>query len=260
MSLARRALPAHGRLDLRRSTRRRLCGGNDGGWIFGHLLDGAGGSQPLAPWDDGAVRRAREGDGSWVHLDLRAPKAQDFIASCARAKGRDDEICRRTHVSSLMVADPRKTQPRCEVSSACAGMMLTLRANFGKRFEAHAVESKNVVPFRMWLGRGIHEVVIGHSLFASLPEGLVSKFVTLVRLTRAVDGDRIIVQGEESHSMFIILSGEATVIIDDDEAMTRCMAPLVEGDSFGELAALGIDVVSDCTVSAVGDVELYVLN
>ncbi|KAH8067466.1 voltage-gated potassium channel [Aureococcus anophagefferens] len=54
-----------------------------------------------------------------------------------------------------MVADPRKTQPRCEVSSACAGMMLTLRANFGKRFEAHAVESKNVVPFRMWLGRGI---------------------------------------------------------------------------------------------------------
>lgn len=155
MSLARRALPAHGLLDLRRSTRRRLCGGNDGGWIFGHLLDGAGGSQPLAPWDDGAVRRAREGDGSWVHLDLRAPKAQDFIASCARAKGRDDEICRRTHVSSLMVADPRKTQPRCEVSSACAGMMLTLRANFGKRFEAHAVESKNVVPFRMWLGRGI---------------------------------------------------------------------------------------------------------
>ena len=153
MSLAR--LPAHGLLDLRRSTRRRLCGGNDGGWIFGHLLDGAGGSQPLAPWDDGAVRRAREGDGSWVHLDLRAPKAQDFIASCARAKGRDDEICRRTHVSSLMVADPRKTQPRCEVSSACAGMMLTLRANFGKRFEAHAVESKNVVPFRMWLGRGI---------------------------------------------------------------------------------------------------------
>ena len=151
MSLARRALPAHGLL----STRRRLCGGNDGGWIFGHLLDGAGGSRPLAPWDDGAVRRAREGDGSWVHLDLRAPKAQDFIASCARAKGRDDEICRRTHVSSLMVADPRKTQPRCEVSSACAGMMLTLRANFGKRFEAHAVESKNVVPFRMWLGRGI---------------------------------------------------------------------------------------------------------
>ena len=140
MSLAR--LPAHGLLDLRRSTRRRLCGGNDGGWVFGHLLDGA-------------VRRAREGDGSWVHLDLRAPKAQDFIASCARAKGRDDEICRRTHVSSLMVADPRKTQPRCEVSSACAGMMLTLRANFGKRFEAHAVESKNVVPFRMWLGRGI---------------------------------------------------------------------------------------------------------
>ena len=154
-SLARRALPAHGRLDLRRSTRRRLCGGSDGGWIFGHLLDGAGGSQPLAPWDDGAVRRAREGDGSWVHLDLRASKAEDFIASCARAKGRDDEICRRTHVSSLMVADPRKTQPRCEVSSACAGMMLTLRANFGKRFEAHAVESKNVVPFRMWLGRGI---------------------------------------------------------------------------------------------------------
>ena len=157
MGFARRALPAHGLLAhswWRRSARRHLCGGDDG-WIFGHLLDGAGGSKALAPWDDGAVRRAREGQGSWVHLDLRAPKAEDFIASCARVRGRDDEICRRTHVSSLMVADPRKTQPRCEVSSACAGMMLTLRANFGKRFEAHAVESKNVVPFRMWLGRGI---------------------------------------------------------------------------------------------------------
>ena len=118
MSLARRALPAHGLLDLRRSTRRPLCGGNDGGWIFGHLLDGAGGSRPLAPWDDGAVRRAREGDGSWVHLDLRAPKAQDFIASCARAKGRDDEICRRTHVSSLIASKlPRRWQLYIELFS-----------------------------------------------------------------------------------------------------------------------------------------------
>jgi len=66
---------------------------------------------------------------------------------------------RRTHVSSLMVADPRKTQPRCEVAAhSREGMLLTLQVNFGKRFVADASvfeRDKNVVPFRMWLGRGI---------------------------------------------------------------------------------------------------------
>ena len=64
---------------------------------------------------------------------------------------------RQTHVSSLMTADPRRTQPRCEVASTYAGMLLTLQVNFGRRFlpdepfETH----RNTVPFRMWLGRGI---------------------------------------------------------------------------------------------------------
>lgn len=64
---------------------------------------------------------------------------------------------RQTHISSLMVADPRKTQPRCEVASTWSGMLLTLRVNFGKRFEANASldQDRNIVPFRMWLGRGL---------------------------------------------------------------------------------------------------------
>ena len=35
------------------------------------------------------------------------------------------------------------------------GMLLTLRVNFGKRFEANTPDQRNIVPFRMWLGRGI---------------------------------------------------------------------------------------------------------
>ena len=57
----------------RRRTGRGLC--TNEGWIFGHVLDGAGGAKPLAPWDAAAVLRAREGGGAWVHLDLRAPRA-----------------------------------------------------------------------------------------------------------------------------------------------------------------------------------------
>lgn len=140
----------------RQHARRALCNISDNdGWLFGHHLDGAGGSTPLTPWDSAAVRQARAGTGAWVHLDFRAPQARAFIAACARAKGKDHEMKRQTHVSSLMIADPRTTQPRCEVASSWTGMLLTLQVNFGKRFEADLEPGRNIVPFRMWLGRGI---------------------------------------------------------------------------------------------------------
>lgn len=144
---------------VRRPICRTLCADSHDGWIFGHLLDGEGGSAPLEPWDAAAVRQARDsGHGAWVHLDFRAPQAKDFIAACARARtGKDHQIKRETHVSSLMVADPRKTQPRCEVASTWIGMLLQLEVNFGRRFDANSsfLHDKNIVPFRMWLGRGI---------------------------------------------------------------------------------------------------------
>lgn len=134
---------------------RALCTSNSDAWICGHLLDGNGGSTPLTPWDAAAVRQARDGMGAWVHLDFRSSQAQDFIAGCARVRGRDHEMKRQTHVSSLMVADPRKTQPRCEVASNWTGMLLTLSVNFGNRLDASEPRDRNIVPFRMWLGRGI---------------------------------------------------------------------------------------------------------
>jgi len=147
-----------GRGFLHKRACRALCTSNDG-WIFGHILDGAGGSKPLAPWDSASVkysRDLRDGVGAWVHLDVGegSPQAQSFIANCTREQGRDHEMKRQTHVSSLMVADPRKTQPRCEVALKGTGLFLTLQVNFGKRFEV-GTRPKNIVPFRMWLGRGI---------------------------------------------------------------------------------------------------------
>ena len=137
--------------ELTRQRTRAMCGRStsDGGWIFGHLLDGVGGSVPVKPWDVSAVKQARNGPGAWVHLDFRSPRAQDFIASCARERGRMYEIKRQTHVSSLMTADPRKTQPRCDVPNGSVGsMLLTLQVHFGKRFEVDD-EITNIVPFRM---------------------------------------------------------------------------------------------------------------
>ena len=140
---------------------RALCSGSDG-WFFGHLLDGSGGSKPLTPWDAAAVRQARHGTGAWVHLDFRSPQAKDFIAACARTRGKDHQMKRQTHVSSLMVADPRTSQPRCEVAASLTGMLLSLEVNFGKRFEAAGGQHRNIVPFRMWLGRGILVTARGH--------------------------------------------------------------------------------------------------
>ena len=106
----------------------------------------------------------------------------------------------------------------------------------------------------------LHDVIVRHPLFEELPEGLVAKFVTLTRLTRAVEGDKVIVEGEESHSMFIVLSGTARVTLEGRGDGLVHSAMIGEGDSFGELAALGIEAISDATVTATGELELYVLN
>ena len=82
-----------------RAARDAFRDGRDDGWIFGHRLDGVGGSTPLDPWDAAAVRRARDTTGAWVHLDFRAPQAQEFIAGCARTRGK--------WLSALLVEDPR---------------------------------------------------------------------------------------------------------------------------------------------------------
>ena len=73
------------------------------------------------------------GDGAWVHLDYRAPRAKEFIAACAGGRWtafKDLEVKKQTHISNLMVADPRKTQPRCEITfsenAVCTGMLLSL--------------------------------------------------------------------------------------------------------------------------------------
>ena len=57
-----------------------------------------------------------------------------------------------------------------------------------------------------------------------------SLFITLVRQTRAKLGDEIVVQGEESRSMFVISKGLAEVSIIDWDARTCSKAPFPEGE------------------------------
>ena len=81
---------------------------------------------------------------------------------------KDLEVKKQTHISNLMVADPRKTQPRCEItfseSAVCTGMLLSLEVNFGNRLRPTSRSSftRNIVPLRMWLGRGILITARGH--------------------------------------------------------------------------------------------------
>ena len=107
----------------------------------------------------------------------------------------------------------------------------------------------------------LHEVVVKHPILLKLPEGLMAKFVTLVRLTRASLDECVVVQGEESKSMFIVLDGAAEVSTIDWDARMICRATLEPGESFGELCALNMTYVSDITVTARSEpLELFVLN
>ena len=93
-------------------------------------------------------------------------------------------------------------------------------------------------------------LVVTHPIFAKLPEGLMSKFITLVRQTRAKFGDEIVVQGESRDPCSPSPRVWPKCRSSTGTRGRVSKAPLPEGESFGELCALNMIFVSDITVVA----------
>jgi len=92
-------------------------------------------------------------------------------------------------------------------------------------------------------------------LFAELNDDELSEVEFRTKLRRYRKQTVIIEAGDETSTLYLLLSGRARVYVDDDAGKTLTLRELAPGDHFGELALLGgtqrtasIVTLSDCEV------------
>jgi CRP/FNR family transcriptional regulator, cyclic AMP receptor protein len=95
-------------------------------------------------------------------------------------------------------------------------------------------------------------------LFAGLPEDDLRTLASHAVARRFRKNTIVVSMGEESDTMYIVLSGRLRVYIDDDEGNEITMRLLEAGDVFGELALLSgaprsanVMTIEDCELSIV---------
>ena len=91
-------------------------------------------------------------------------------------------------------------------------------------------------------------------LFEALNDRELELLSRRVRRLHAEPGDILVLEGQRGREFFVILSGQAAVMHDDDTVAT-----LRTGDWFGELALLA-NAPRSATVAALTPMELFVLD
>jgi CRP-like cAMP-binding protein len=105
-------------------------------------------------------------------------------------------------------------------------------------------------------GEYLHQI----PLLAKLSELERNKLASVLTVKQYKDGDNIVTQGQEGTDFFIIKTGRAAVILEDNELKTQNeIAELREKDYFGEQALLNKSKRA-ATVRAKGDVACLLLN
>ncbi|WP_455206116.1 Crp/Fnr family transcriptional regulator [Kaarinaea lacus] len=97
------------------------------------------------------------------------------------------------------------------------------------------------------------------SLFEGLPEEDIKALSDLATVRTFSKNTIIISEGDNSDSMYVVLSGKVKVFLSDDEGKEIIINILKEGDYFGELALLD-ESPRSASVMTLGESKLAVLS
>lgn len=96
-------------------------------------------------------------------------------------------------------------------------------------------------------------------LFAMLPEHQLDTLATLMRRRSVARGEAIIVAGEITDSLYIVVSGKLKVLMSDDSGREVILAMLGPNEYFGEMVPID-DSPRSASVIAVEPCDLMVLS
>jgi CRP/FNR family cyclic AMP-dependent transcriptional regulator len=96
------------------------------------------------------------------------------------------------------------------------------------------------------------------SLFEGLPEENLKALADLATIRTFPKNTIIISEGDDSDSMYVVLSGQVKVYLSDDEGKEIILNILKDGDYFGELALLD-EAPRSASVMTLDDCKLAVL-
>ncbi|RNF12240.1 regulatory subunit of protein kinase a-like protein, partial [Trypanosoma conorhini] len=105
----------------------------------------------------------------------------------------------------------------------------------------------------------ITQVLEKHFLFSSLDAKQLHKLAMVMSIEEFTQGSKLLVKGEASNHFYIVLDGEATMTIHEEDESRATMERLEKGSAFGEVGLL-YETPSEVTVQSVTPLVCAVLE
>jgi predicted RND superfamily exporter protein len=102
-------------------------------------------------------------------------------------------------------------------------------------------------------------VIDNSPLFQGMTTREIKRFALLGHIEEKKAGELILRQGDTSNSMLLLLKGELTILVDNDQGVSKKVATVLPGEIIGEMSLLSNDKRS-ATVQAQDDTQLLKID
>ena len=204
----------------------------------------------------GTVLRTLElavSDASIAHVALQPPPSAVLMEVCAGY----NHYTLRYWLTDPQFDDPTDSAVRVHALAALAREGIRMGLPQAERLVASKDEQSRNVHLQREQARRIR-AIRSIALFANLPDAEQQTLAAHLVYAPFVAGSAITRQGAVAHWLYLILHGDAEVVVDGSTGRTT-VATLHDGEFFGEMGLLTGEPRS-ATVRAVTDVECYRLD
>ena len=192
-------------------------------------------------------------DASIAHVALQPPPSAVLMEVCAGY----NHYTLRYWLTDPQFDDPTDSVVRVHALTALAREGIRMGLPQAERLVANKDEQSRNAHAQREQGRRIR-AIRSIALFTNLPDAEQQTLAAHLVYAPFVAGSAITRQGAVAHWLYLILHGEAEVVVDSNAGRTT-VATLCDGEFFGEMGLLTGEPRS-ATVRAVTDVECYRLD